>query len=214
MTDTNFWISLLINIGFLFFSLKLAISTNLIKDDSIQTKKPFSYAKSQLFWWTVIIISIFIWCAVYNKGVPQLTPFCLALLGISAGTTAAGALIDNSDKSTPSLVRHQDAEESRSFLRDILSDAQGNYSISRFQSFIFNLSIGIIYLWIFFNGDKKTFPSFTDEQTTYILGLLGISNIGYAGLKISENSTRKDQVAQLRNQGKPESEIRESLKPQ
>lgn len=212
MTDSNFWISLLINIGFLFFSLKLAIKTNLIKDDSMQVDKPYSYAKTQLFWWTVIILSIFIWCAVYNKGVPQLTPFCLALLGISVGTTAAGALIDNSDKNTPTLLRHQDTEESRSFLRDILSDAQGNYSISRFQSFIFNLSIGIIYLWLFFGSDKKAFPSFTEEQTTYILGLLGISNVGYAGFKLSENSIRKDKVAELRTQGKTENEIRNVIK--
>lgn len=212
MQNQTFWIAILINIAFLFFSFRLAIKTNLIKDDSIQINKPYSFGKSQLFWWTIIIISIFIWCAVINEGLPKLDTLCLALLGISAGTTVAGALIDSADKNTLNVERHQDKNVSSSFLRDILSDEQGNYSTHRFQSLIFNLSIGIIFLWIFFNSDMKTFPAFDEPNTKYILGLLGISNLGYAGLKISENTPRKDKVADLLKQRKTDAEIQAELR--
>lgn len=212
MADLKTWIAVLLNITFLYFAFRLAIKTNLIKDDSTQDNKPYSYAKSQLFWWTAIIISEFIWCAVLNNGdIPKLNSLCLALLGISAGTAAAGALIDNSDKSVPGLVRHQDANTSSSFIRDILSDAQGNYSIHRFQSFIFNLVIGLIFLWKFFSGDKSAFPVFDDPQ--YILGLLGISNLGYAGLKMGENvQPRKDAVGVLQSQGKTDDQVANEMK--
>jgi hypothetical protein len=208
-TSTLYWIAILINSAFLFVSLKLAFSTNLIKDDSIQLNKPYSYARAQLFWWTIIIISVFIWCAVFNQGVPQLTPLCLALLGISAGTTAAGTLIDSADKNTTNVQRHQDANECSSFFKDILSDKDGNYSIHRFQSLIFNIAIGIIFLWKFFSSDLKTVPSF--DNSNYILGLLGISNLGYAGMKISENSTRKDMVSTLKNQGNTDEQVRTTM---
>jgi hypothetical protein len=212
MKDIQIWIAVLINIAFLYFAFRLSIKTNLIKDDSIQPDKPYSYGKSQLFWWTAIIISEFIWCAVANEGsMPKLNTLCLALLGISAGTTAAGALIDNSDKNTSNLVRHQDVHSYSSFIKDILSDAQGNYSIHRFQSLIFNLAIGIIFLWNFFNSDKLSFPTF-DGNNQYILGLLGLSNLGYAGLKLGENAPRKDAVAALQNQNKTTTEVADEMK--
>lgn len=211
MTDTKLLISLLINIVFIFFSLRLASRTNLIKDDSEQLYKPYSFAKSQLLWWTLIIISVFIWCAVYTNSIPQLNPLCLALLGISAGTTAAGAMIDNMDKGTPGILRHQDKNACTSFIQDILSDQNGNYAIHRFQSFIFNLSIGVIFLWIFFTGDKESFPGFDKEQTNYILGLLGVSNLGFAGIKTTENKKRKDEVGKLKDEGKTDEEIRNIL---
>ena len=212
MSDIQTWIAILINIAFLYFAFRLSIKTNLIKDDSIQADKPYSYGKSQLFWWTVIIISEFIWCAVANNGgMPKLNTLCLALLGISAGTTAAASLMDNADKNTPGLVRHQDAHAYSSFIKDILSDAQGNYSIHRFQSLIFNLSIGVIFLWKFFSSDKLGFPVFEDDK--YLLGLLGISNLGYAGLKLGENAPRKDTVADLKNQGMTTPQIEAVIKP-
>ena len=211
MTDLQTWIAVLINIVFLYFAFRLAIKTNLIKDDSIQPDKPYSYGKSQLFWWTIIIISEFIWCAVANNGsMPKLNSLCLALLGISAGTTAAAGLIDNSDKNTPGLSRHQDASPYSSFLKDILSDAQGNYSIHRFQSLIFNLSIGFIFLWKFYSGDKLSFPDFDNQN--YILGLLGISNMGYAGLKLGENAPRKDAVADGLKQNKTITEVANEMR--
>jgi hypothetical protein len=207
--NTLLWVAILSNIAFLYFAFRLAIRTNLIKDDSIQSPKPFSFAKTQLFWWTVILISIFIWCAVFNQGVPQLTPLCLALLGISAGTTAAGSLIDNSDKNTVGLLRHQDQYKNINFLKDILSDQGGNYSIHRFQCFIFNIAIGVIFLWTFFNSDLKKFPVF--DNTNYILGLLGISNLGYAGVKLGENTNRKDQIGSRVKNNEPVEQIRASV---
>jgi hypothetical protein len=211
MSNFQTWLSAAINIAFLFFALGLAIKTNLIKDDSVQSDKPYSFGKSQLFWWTTIIISEFIWSAVANNGgMPQLNSLCLALLGISAGTTAAASLMDNADKNTPGLLRHQDAQPRSSFIKDILSDAQGNYSIHRFQSLIFNLSIGIIFLWNFFNSNKLGFPTFEDNN--YVLGLLGISDLGYAGLKMGENSSRKDTIADFKKARLTPPEIEAAIK--
>ncbi len=215
MNSYQFWIAILLNAAFLYIAFRLAIKTNLIKDDSIGADKPFSFAKSQLFWWTGIIFSVFIWCAVFSMGVPQLTTLTLALLGISAGTTAAASMIDNTDKNTPGIIRHQDANRCQSFLKDILSDAQGNYSIHRFQSLIFNFSVGVVFLYLYFSSkDMTKFPQFTDEQTKYILGILGISNAGYAALKIGENSPRKDKVGEMEKQNIPTAAIEHSLKDQ
>jgi hypothetical protein len=194
MTSLQYWIAIGINSLFLYTAFRLAIKTNLIKDDSILSAKPFSFGKSQLFWWTIIIVSVFIWSSIANNGsLPKLNTLCLALLGISAGTTAVASLIDNTDKNNPAIIRHQDTHLYSNFLRDILSDAQGNYSIHRFQSFIFNLAVGIIFLYKFFYDQKWEFPTFEDDK--YILGLLGISNLGYAGLKLNENTARKDKAA-------------------
>lgn len=200
MNSYQYAIAIGLNGILLYLAFRLASSTNLIKDDSIGVDKPYSFAKSQLFWWTVIILSVFIWCAVASMGLPQLTTLTLALLGISAGTTATASLIDNADKNTTGLTRHQDANRSQSFLKDILSDEQGNYSIHRFQSLVFNVIIGIIFLYLYFSGDMTKFPAFSENQDKYILGLLGISNAGYAALKMGENSPRKDKVGEIQKQ--------------
>ena len=63
----------------------------LIKDNSSQediNKKPYSFSRTQLLWWTVIVIT----CYVINMAITGeiegiIIGSSLALLGISAGTT-------------------------------------------------------------------------------------------------------------------------------
>ncbi len=41
------------------FFLWLNVKYSLLKDTSTATKKPYSYARVQLAWWTVIILELF-----------------------------------------------------------------------------------------------------------------------------------------------------------
>ena len=148
---------------------------------------PYSFARTQLLWWSVIIISCF--CAYYghNGLVFDLTNqgdhTYLYLLGISMGTTAAAKIIDNTDISQK-VVRHQDANSSRGFLFDILSDDSG-ISVHRFQAVAFNTIFGLMFILHFLK--KGTFL----ELGEFELGLMGISSAAYIGMKLNENASGK-----------------------
>ncbi len=177
------WIAGIGILVMLLFMFKLAKSTDLIKDLSIQIPRPYSLASSQLFWWTVIILSCFIYKGVMDKSLPKLNSLALLLLGISAATTLSGKVIDNTDRNSVGNNRHQDQAPSRNFLHDILSDAQGNYSIHRLQTFLFNVIIGIIYLVEFIHTGN-----FPDWDSAQVSALLGISDAGYIAIKNTENT--------------------------
>lgn len=159
--------------------LYLSFSTNIIKDTSTADKKPYSLARAQLMWWTIIILSCF--CIKYGwdpTKVPQLNSMILALIGIGAGTTTLAGFIDSSDKQQARFM-HQN-NNSVSFVYDVLDDGDG-ISIHRFQLLILNIVLGIIFLNSFFL--LKDFPEFTG----YELGLLGISSGTYLAIKTKEN---------------------------
>ncbi|MFK8006005.1 MAG: hypothetical protein AB8H03_06525 [Saprospiraceae bacterium] len=155
----------------------------------------YSLAKSQLLWWTVIITVCFA-ISFAEKGVIEnvLNTSCLTLLGISLGTTTAGKVIDNTEEANPQILRHQVCEPKTSFWMDILSDHDG-VSLHRFQSLIFNVLFGIVFIVQFFevNLEKGNLPEF--DSTT--LGLIGLSSGGFVALKFNENTTKQNsQVAQ------------------
>ena len=108
-----------------------------IKDNSSQediNKKPYSFSRTQLLWWTVIVIT----CYVINMAITReiegiIIGSSLALFGINAGTTLAGRVIDNS-QSGKTEQTHQN-EPSEGFWMDILSDQNG-VSIHRFQALL------------------------------------------------------------------------------
>ena len=189
------WIAGISILVMLLFMFKLAKSTDLIKDLSIQMPRPYSLASSQLFWWTAIILSCFIFKGIKEMTLPTLNPLALLLLGISAATTLSGKVIDNADRNTVSTNRHQDTTPSRNFLHDILSDAQGNYSIHRLQTFLFNAIIGIFYIVEFIH--TSDFPNWDSAQVS---ALLGISDAGYIAIKNTEN-TASTLVAPLGGNG-------------
>jgi hypothetical protein len=165
---------------------------HLIKDRSRigeLTQIPFSFARSQLVWWTLIIVGCLAVSYGINGELNGITdPGLLVLLGISTSTVAGGSMIDNRDimktaksGNPDSSSRHQD-EISEGFFSDILSDNNG-ISIHRFQAFLFNLLYGIIFILSFIDSSCSSFIHF-DEFT---LGLLGISSAGYITLKAQEN---------------------------
>jgi hypothetical protein len=169
--------------------LYLSFKTNVIRDAIVpaltsegKTRRPYSFARAQIMWWTLIILSIY--CIYYGKndvGIHQPSPNLLALLGISAGTTTLGSLIDSNDM-LEKKVRQQDMGANKSgFLADILDDGNG-ISVHRFQALIFNVTIGFMFISDFV-ADTTRMP----EVSGYQLGLLGISSATYLAIKAREN---------------------------
>src|SRR5258708_12506171 len=66
----------------------------MLRDTSIAQKKPFSYARVQLAWWTVIVLASFFTIMLTKGAIPTFDQSTLVLLGISAATTGAARIIE------------------------------------------------------------------------------------------------------------------------
>jgi hypothetical protein len=175
--------SVIILLGFYF-----TFRTELLRD-SVSNRKSkyktiaFSFARTQLFWWSIIIS---VCASVYygeHSGAIDLPFEYVILLGISLGTTAFAKVMDNTDMNVD-RARHQQLE-SEGFLMDILSDENG-ISVHRFQALAFNLIFGLSVLFHFFNNDEEFLP-----LGEVHLALMGISSAAYLGLKVNENTSGK-----------------------
>ena len=177
-------ILLLMLILVIFFDRKYSM----LRDTSSAAKKPYSFSRVQLAWWTVIVLGSFIAIFIVKCEVPTFDRSQLILLGISTATIASARLIDISDKKNPAvLFRNQDSE-SDNFMLDILSDEKG-VSINRFQAVVFNLVFGIWFMIkVMHNIDgipdpSMIMPVLSDNN----LILIGLSSGTYAALKTTEN---------------------------
>ena len=187
---------LILLIIFLYFDFK----NDLLKDSSTAIKKPYSYSRVQLAWWTLIILSSFISIVIGKKNIPELDPSTLILIGISSATIATGRLIDVSDQKDFTIQRYQNNER-KGLLLDIISDQNGA-SIHRLQTVLFNLTFGIWMIIMVLNNLKdysldvsKIIPIIQNNN----LVLLGLSSATYAALKIPENSSTKTSASQPEN---------------
>ncbi len=184
----------------------------MLRDISMADPKPYSFSRVQLAWWTAIVLAAFISTALIQNHVPTLLDSTLYLIGISGATTAAGKVIDSSDKRNPDISRHQDSKGDN-FLLDILSDENG-ISIHRFQTVVFNFAFGIGFiihvlrqLNIHDNVVKLLNPML--DITPNNLILLGLSSATYIGLKTTENSTSTQPPVNefIKDEGKSDSTI-------
>ncbi len=165
------WFLAIIICGLSFF----ALYHNILKDDY---NLYYSLSRSQLFYWTLLFVICYLYICLHTAALPLLTPSILAILGISAGTTAMGSVIENNRKKK-NLTPIDPTAKSEGWFLDILSDGS-SINIQRFQNVIFNLVFGIIFIQrTLANG---TLPDFDDN----ILLLMGISSVTYAGLKTTE----------------------------
>ncbi|SHJ37211.1 hypothetical protein SAMN02745146_2950 [Hymenobacter daecheongensis DSM 21074] len=170
----------------------LAIRTDIIKDQSTHEKRPYSLARTQIAWWTLVVLAAFLHLYVYTNEMPTLTDATLVLLGISAGTFAGARLVDQSQAEAQ---RHQSTVGSRGFFYDLMSDGSDRYnsgrngiSVHRFQLLIWTLVLTILFLrYTLRNLDM---PKFDDN----LLLLMGISNGTYLLLKIPENAQPATEV--------------------
>ncbi|UII33677.1 hypothetical protein LVD17_07580 [Fulvivirga ulvae] len=163
----------------LFFSLLvLCRKTSLVRDKSTQPLKTraFSLSRSQLAWWTFIILTSYLFIYLVTGETDLLNFTAVTLLGISAGTTAVGTTIDSTE---PTEERHQN-NASQGWLIDVLSDC-GGVSIHRLQNLIFNLIFGLIFIRTV--TSDFVMPEFSENQ----LILLGLSAGTYTFVKTREN---------------------------
>ncbi len=162
----------------------------LLRDESTrETKKPYSYARTQLTWWTVIVLSGFTTVILKHQEIPTLTDGILILLGISSATTMTARITDNSDQdqtNTKDIIQNLPGEN---FLIDILSDSNG-VSIHRLQAVLFNVVIGF---W-FIQKTLANLVSSSFDMSNILpdiemnnLILMGLSAGTYAALKTTEN---------------------------
>jgi len=152
-------------------------------------KPAFSLSRTQLAFWTVIISSTFIYVVIYASSgssivIPEIPPVNLILIGIAAGTTVIGKVIDNSQKDNAGGTISQQDWPSSGFLTDIISDENG-ISIHRLQNVIWTVIVGVIYIYYVIINSKIPDGNVINND---LLGLMGISAGTYLGLKTTENS--------------------------
>lgn len=172
----------------------LALKTNLLKANELPNAK-YSFHKTQLWFWTMIIVPCVFIFIVNDQSASNLNNETMfVLLGISL-TSAAGAEVivatqqlrpeklpityksgvptpDSNNRMKVSDIQNSQTE---TFFIDILTNDKNQFSIARFQSFLFTIVFGIVYLYLFFVIEKSNkLPDFTKE--VYIL--LGISKTG------------------------------------
>lgn len=172
---------------FAFLVIHFDKKSGLLRDTSTAEKKPFSFSRVQMAWWSIIILSAFASVICLTFKIPSLDNSTLILLGIGIATTGIGRTVDVSDM-TLQRERGQDLE-SEGFWLDLLSDKDGA-SISRFQAIAFNIVFGIWFITLVSHGlgqvpiiVEKVIPSLEPNH----LILLGLGSGGYLAVKTTEN---------------------------
>jgi len=174
-----------------------------------KAKAGFSLARTQIAFWTVIVIGSYVYVLIsgsisaHGLTIPNLDPVNLVLLGVAAGTTVAAKAIDNSQQNsaTPDKTSQQDVP-SKGFLPDILSDENG-ISVHRLQNVIWTVVVGGIYIAYVYSSSKADLPG-KNIITDSMLGLMGISSAAYLGVKTTENSTPVQQPPTPGQPAKPD----------
>jgi hypothetical protein len=194
-----FWSSLAsFTLLIIFFDIKYS----LLRDTSTARHKPYSFARVQLAWWTVIIFSSLIAILTLKAGIPAFSESILVLLGISSATTAAARIIDVADQKNMDIISIQNGE-SENFLLDILSDGNG-VSMHRFQTVVLNMVFGLWFICAVVDHLSQfmnKLPYYAENINNILpvldsnnLILLGLSSGTYAALKMAENKTPQQQT--------------------
>ena len=138
-----FWAFFLALAGILIF---LDQKYKMLRDTSLAVKKPYSFARVQLAWWTVIVLASFITIMITKHAIPTFDSSTLVLLGISAATTGVARVIDQSAQSNPATsMALAQGQEGQGIFLDILSDGTGP-NMHRFQTVVFNAVFGIWFI--------------------------------------------------------------------
>src|SRR5579859_1056712 len=117
----------------------------MLRDSSTALPKPYSYARVQLAWWSLVVLSALITIILVKGALPTLDSSTLILLGISAGTTVIARITDISDRANADTTLLNQDFNGENFLLDILSDRNGP-SIHRFQSVVINIIFGVWFI--------------------------------------------------------------------
>ena len=209
MNQFIFWTVLAV---LLFIIIYLDYKYQLLRDNSTAQIKPFSYARVQLAWWTLIILTSFTTIVLCTGKIPLFDKYILILLGISAGTTLTARLIDLSDDAnayartveiaqvsrtglpTPSPIILSRNQNGQDFILDILSDKNG-VSIHRLQAVIFNIIFGVWFFYMVYKGiapltggtAQQKIDEIMQIMNEHYLILIGLSAGTYVTIKATEN---------------------------
>lgn len=186
---TSFWIASIAIIFILVICFYLGMKTPILRDkttDPAIKNPPYSLARTQIMFWTVVsaICFIFIWAVTHD--IPEITTSTLVLIGVSVGTSAGARMIDLSQDTNKAI--HQNSE-SEGFWKDVLSDEKG-ICIYRLQMVLWMLIVGFYYM------DVSYCRLYMPQLDNTLLALMGISAGTYVGLKLPEN---KDAAPQQPN---------------
>src|SRR5262249_3335167 len=113
--------------------LALGICTNALRDSTPDppspAKRPYSLARTQIAFWTWLVVSSFVFLYLVTGSLETITSGVLVLIGISTGTLVGGAIID---QAKPAPAPAPGPASSGNFFYDLISDASGA-TIHRFQ---------------------------------------------------------------------------------
>ncbi len=183
-----FWIAF---VGLLAIVVYCDRKYSMLRDISTSVRKPYSFARVQLAWWSVIILASLISIVASHNGIPTFDSSTLVLLGISSATIAAARTIDISE--VKDHIERTQNDGGEWFLLDIISDAEGA-SIHRLQAVIFNLTFGCWFIAAVTNNlvhYAANIDSIIPAVSQNDLILLGLSSGVYAALKTSENKSNQ-----------------------
>jgi len=150
----------------------LARRSSLLKDNS---GGPYSLARTQMAIWSWLLVNayFFLFVMTWDPAVDIPTSM-LGLLGISATTYLAAALVDRSDgAATPPT--------SKGFWKDI--SGSSGVQLHRIQIIAWTVVLAFVFIVRIFT--KLSIPDFNPT----LLGLLGLSAGTYVGFKFPENQT-------------------------
>jgi hypothetical protein len=155
----------------------LVRKTGIIRDDDsmMGRKAPYSLSRSQLAFWTFVIVFSFLYIYIVTGEMPPITGSTLVLLTTSMAT-AAGAKIISTSKNPDNKMG---SEATEGFFRDLISD-HNSVSIHRFQMVVWTFILGVFFLRSVVKS--LAMPQFDESM----LILMGISSGTYLGLKIPE----------------------------
>ncbi len=162
----------LVLIGFFY----LARNSQMLRDrgGSGEPLRTFSLARTQTAWWFLIIVGSFLFLSLLVGETVTIPPSALGLMGISAGTVVGAKLVEGG-QGAAAMARPRKPD----FWYDILADETG-VGFHRFQMVVWTAALGIIFILRVFKN--LAMPEF--DAT--LLGLMGISNGTYLGMKIPE----------------------------
>lgn len=151
--------------------------------------RPYSLAKSQLAFWTVIMIGCYLFIYIDNPSIVRVfNNTALELLGISMATSAlAGAtgppVAGVATPTAPSVPRPAPAAAAiqlhRNYILDILSDDQG-MNLHRIQMVLWTLVFGGLFLYECYK--YRNFPNFAQQNFV----VMGISSATYVWFRRTE----------------------------
>jgi hypothetical protein len=190
--------------------LKKARETPLLREKGLPNNEAaYSLASCQMAWWFFIVVAAYLFLYMVTWDFNTITTGTLILIGISAGTGFAGAMVDSSKRDqllaerkklqveqsgppAPPPVRTAQITERlgeiekelatprhETFICDVLTDSDG-ISFHRFQMVIWTLIFGAVFAISVYTD--LIMPDFS----VTLLGLMGISSGTYIGFKFSE----------------------------